>query len=36
VPVKLVDERTLFVYDMPLPPYLAIDGRDGFRERRPR
>jgi hypothetical protein len=36
VPVKLVDERTLFVYDIPLPPYLAIDGRDGFRERRPR
>lgn len=36
VPLRLVDERTLFVYDIPLPPYLAIDGRDGFRERRPR
>lgn len=36
VPLRLIDERTMFVYDMPLPPYLAIDGRDGFRERRPR
>jgi hypothetical protein len=36
VVVKLVDERTLVVFDLPLPPYLAIDGGDGLRERRPR
>lgn len=36
VVVKLVDERTLVVYDLPLPPYLAIEGGDGPRERRPR
>ena len=33
---KIVDDRTLVVYDLPLPPYLAIDGGDGPRERRPR
>jgi len=36
VVVKLVDDRTMVVYDLPLPPYLAIDGGDGLRERRPR
>jgi len=36
VVAKLVDDRTLVVYDLPLPPYLAIDGGDGPRERRPR
>jgi hypothetical protein len=36
VVAKLVDDHTLVVYDLPLPPYLAIDGGDGPRERRPR
>lgn len=36
VVAKLIDDRTLVVYDLPLPPYLAIDGGDGPRERRPR
>jgi hypothetical protein len=36
VVAKLVDDRTMVVYDLPLPPYLAIDGGDGPRERRPR
>jgi len=36
VVAKLVDDHTLFVYDLPLPPYLAIDEGDGPRERRPR
>jgi hypothetical protein len=35
VVVKLLDERTLYLYDLPLPPYLAIDGGDRLRERRP-
>jgi len=34
VALKLVDDRTMYVYDLPLPPYLAIDGGDGLRERR--
>jgi len=32
----MVDDHTLQVYDLPLPPYLAIDGGDRLRERRPR
>lgn len=36
VPGNMVDDRTLQVYDLPLPPYLAIDGGDRLRERRPR
>jgi len=36
VVAKLIDDRTMVVYDLPLPPYLAIDGGDGLRERRPR
>ncbi|MBN2034014.1 MAG: hypothetical protein JW836_12110 [Deltaproteobacteria bacterium] len=28
VVAKLVDERTIIIYDLPLPPYLAIDGGD--------
>jgi hypothetical protein len=34
VAMKRVDDRTMYVYDLPLPPYLAIDGGDGLRERR--
>jgi len=33
---KMIDERTLFVFDMPLPPYLAINGRDSLLDRTPR
>ena len=33
VVVKLIDDRTMVVYDLPLPPYLAIDGGDRLRER---
>lgn len=30
--MKSVDEKTLFVYDLPMPPYLAVGGRGiGFR-----
>jgi hypothetical protein len=36
VVAKLVDDRTMVIYDLPLPPYLAIDGGDGPRERRHR
>jgi len=36
VVVKLIDVRSIVIYDLPLPPYLAIDGGDGPRERRPR
>ena len=33
VVVKLTDDRTMVVYDLPLPPDLAIDGGDRLRER---
>ena len=33
VVVKLIDDRTMVVYDLPLPPDLAIDGGDRLRER---
>ena len=36
VVAKCIDDRTVVIYDLPLPPYLAIDGGDGPRERRPR
>ena len=36
VVMKMLDDRTMVIYDLPLPPYLAIDGGDGLRERRPR
>lgn len=36
VVVRLVDERTMVVLDLPLPPYLAIDGGGRVRERAPR
>jgi hypothetical protein len=36
VVAKLVDDRTMVIYDLPMPPYLAIDGGDGPREKRPR
>jgi len=30
--MKSVDEKTLFVYDLPMPPYLAVGGKGiGFR-----
>lgn len=29
--MKSLDESTMFVYDLPLPPSLAIDGGAGFR-----
>lgn len=35
VPGNMVNDHTLQVYDLPLPPYLAIDGGDRLRERRP-
>jgi hypothetical protein len=36
VVMKRVDDRTMVIYDLPLPPYLAIDGGDGLRDRRRR
>jgi hypothetical protein len=36
VVMKLLDDRTMYICDLPLPPYLAIDGGDGLRLRRPR
>jgi hypothetical protein len=36
VVVKPMDDRTMVIYDLPLPPYLAIDREDGLRRRRPR
>jgi hypothetical protein len=33
---RMLDDRTMLIYDLPLPPYLAIDGGDGLRLRRPR
>jgi hypothetical protein len=33
VVMKRVDDRTMVVYDLPLPPYLAIDGGGGLRDR---
>jgi hypothetical protein len=28
VSTKMIDDRTMFVFDIPLPPYLAVDGGD--------
>jgi hypothetical protein len=36
VVVRLIDERTMVVNDLPMPPYLAIDGEGTFPLRRPR
>jgi hypothetical protein len=36
VVVRLIDDRTMVVYDLPMPPYLAIDGEGNFPLRRPR
>ena len=35
VPGNMIDHRTMQLFDLPLPPYLAIDG-DRLRERKPR
>jgi hypothetical protein len=33
---KMIDDRTMFVFDIPLPPYLAVDGgNDVFGTRAP-
>jgi hypothetical protein len=27
---KMINDRTMFVFDIPLPPYLAVDGGNNF------
>jgi hypothetical protein len=36
VPMKMLNERTMVIYDLPLPPYLAIDRGGGMFLGRPR